>query len=400
MGVEFSEPGVCVLSISGLFRAYLALQGVNSLTRIRFEHTLYQHWGARSGYTQFILHLDPQRFRPLVHSASLSDVDLAWLRPIRPVLKALIRRGGIPWYNLSDLNAELLALVSCLAGRTDIVHFLDGERSALFLPRFLRLAHLSKIRTVITFHQPPQILREAVNADLLRWIDQVVLVSPSQLSFFRRYVPEDRLHVILHGVDVEFFRPSGSPRDTSSFRCVTVGHWLREWNVLRQIVDALPQIRFDVVTGLETGLGGLPNVHIHRDMGDGALADLYRTVDVLLLPLIDSTANNALLEGMASGLPVVTTDLPAVRTYLQDSGGLLIPNNSVEGFVAALQSLRQDLRLRHAMGGSARTRAEELAWPRLVPIYEALYTKALADAPVKPCRNPIWRTQMKDDRNF
>jgi len=370
-----------------LFSVCLALQDLSSFTRIRFEHTHHRHWSARSGYTQFVHHLDPRRFGTLLHSTSDGDGDLAWLRPAWPLLRALTRRGRMPWYHLSDLNAELLALASCLAGRTDIVHFLDGENSPQFLPRFVRVAHLSKIRTVVTFHQPPRLARELVNGDLLRWIDHVLLVSPTQLPFFLRYVAEDRLHVILHGVDVEFFRPPEVRRDTSYFRCVTVGYWLREWNVLRQIVSALPEMRFDVVTGAETGLSGLANVHVHRSIDDATLAELYRNVDALLLPLIDSTANNALLEGMASGLPVVATDLPAVRTYLPDDGGVLVPNNSVEGFVTALQSLRQDVPLRHAMGGRTRARAEELAWPRLVPEYEALYTRVLGGAPTRPSRS-------------
>jgi glycosyltransferase involved in cell wall biosynthesis len=158
----------------------------------------------------------------------------------------------------------------------------------------------------------------------------------------------------------------------------------------------LPDIRFDVVTGAETGLSGLSNVHIHRNVADAALAQLYRNADALLLPLIDSTANNALLEGMASGLPVVATDLTAIRAYLPCGGGLLVPDNSVDGFVTALQSLQQDRSLRYATGRLARARAEELAWPRLVPEYEALYTKALARAPVRPLRNRSGRTQIED----
>jgi glycosyltransferase involved in cell wall biosynthesis len=222
------------------------------------------------------------------------------------------------------------------------------------------------------------------------------LVSPSQVPFFLNYVPEDRIHVILHGVDTEFFRPPASRPDASSFRSVTVGHWLREWNVLRRIAGALPEMRFDVVTSFDTGLGGLPNVHIHRNIDDDTLAELYRGVDVLLLPLSDATANNALLEGMASGLPVVATDLPAVRAYLPDGGGVLVRNNSVESFVIALRSLRQDISLRRAMGGSARARAEELAWPRLVPEYEAVYTKALATRPVEPRPSSPSRTHVID----
>jgi glycosyltransferase involved in cell wall biosynthesis len=370
------------LSISDLFLAYSGLQDINSPIRIRFEHTRFPHWGARSGYVPFVRHLDPQRFRTLLHGASDSDADLSrWLAPISPLLKRLIRRGRMPWYKLSDLNAELLAFSSCLAGQTDIVHFLDGEHSAQFLPRLVRLARLSKIRTVVTFHQPPQVAHELLRGDLLRWFDQVVLVSPSQLPFFLSCVPEDRLHVILHGVDIEFFRPRGSRPERSGYRCITVGHWLREWSVLRKIAGILTDMTFDVVTDRETDLGGLANVRIHRGLDDVALAELYRTADVLLLPLIDSTANNGLLEGIASGLPVVVTDLPAVRAYLPDGCGFFVPNNAVDGFVAALQWLKWDISLRDAMGLRARARAEELAWPRLVAEYEAVYARVLARPP-------------------
>lgn len=352
----------------------LALHRINSVTRIRFEYTRYPHWSRRSGYTQFISHLDSQRFRTLLHGAWGGDVDSAWFRPASPLLKGLLRRGGMPWYKQSDLKAECFAFASCLAGRTDIVHFLDGEHSPLYLPRALRLVRFFKTRTVVTFHQPPSIARELVRGDLLRWVDHIVLVSPSQLPFFREYVPEDRLHVILHGVDIEFFCPRDSRRDTSVFRCVTVGHWLRDWNILGQIASALPEVRFDLVTGADTGLSRFGNVHTHRGIGDEALAELYRNTDVLLLPLTDSTANNALLEGMASGLPVVATDLPALRAYLPE-GGVLVPDNSVERFIEALQLLRHDIPARRAMGRRARARAEKLAWPRVVREYEELYAK-------------------------
>ena len=78
------------------------------------------------------------------------------------------------------------------------------------------------------------------------------------------------------------------------------------------------------MTGAETGLSGLTNVHIHRGIEDVALAEMYRNVGVLLLPLADSTANNALREGMASGLPVAAPDLPAVRAYVPDGGAMLV----------------------------------------------------------------------------
>ena len=147
--------------------------------RIRFEHTHYPHWGQRSGYVQFVRQLDPQRCHAAVHAASDSDADLAWwLAPFRPWLRRLIRRGGMPWYKLSDLSAEIEAFKGCLARRFDIVHFLDGEHSGQFLPRLIKATRLSAVRTIATFHQPPEVAREVVNGALLRWFDEIVLVSP------------------------------------------------------------------------------------------------------------------------------------------------------------------------------------------------------------------------------
>jgi hypothetical protein len=42
------------------------------------------------------------------------------------------------WYKLSDLAAELRALGRCGTGDAEVVHFLDGEHGAQFLPMLLR----------------------------------------------------------------------------------------------------------------------------------------------------------------------------------------------------------------------------------------------------------------------
>jgi glycosyltransferase involved in cell wall biosynthesis len=342
--------------------------------RIRFEHTRYPHWGQRSGYVQFVRQLDPQHFCADLHAASDSDADLArWLVPFRPYLRRLVRRGRMPWYKLSDLNAEIDAFKACLVGKVDIVHFLDGEHSGRFLPRLIRAARLSAVRTIATFHQPPDVARELVDGRLLRWLDGIVLVSPSQLPFFQQYVPEHRLHVILHGVDAEFFRPAATSNVTDRVRCITVGHWLRDWDVFRSVAQVMTGIAFDVVTDRGIDVEGMPNVVIHSGVSDTSLAELYRDADILFLPLVDSTANNSLLEGMASGLAVVATDLAAVRAYLPGNEGILVLENRIGGFIDAMRCLQKDVKLRHAMGQRARARAEELAWPRIVRQYEHLY---------------------------
>jgi glycosyltransferase involved in cell wall biosynthesis len=131
---------------------------------------------------------------------------------------------------------------------------------------------------------------------------------------------------------------------------------------------------FNVVTNRKIDFQGLPNVEAYSGVSDATLAQLYRSADILFLSLVHSTANNTLLEGIASGLPVVATDLEAVRAYLPNGEGILVVENQVDAFVDALRRLQQDVELRHDMGRRARARAEELAWRCSVRQYEMLYT--------------------------
>jgi glycosyltransferase involved in cell wall biosynthesis len=283
----------------------------------------------------------------------------------------------MPWYQLNDLKAELQAFSGCLLGRFDIVHFLDGEHSGQFLPRLVRLVRLSTVRTVASFHQPAEIACEVINGELLKWFDAIVLLSPSQLPFFRQYVPEHKLHVILHGVDTDFFQPPNKKLPLENIHCITVGHWLRDWRAFRDVASQLTEVTFDVVATVTKEIPELPNVCVHSGVNDETLATLYKSADILFLPLIESTANNALLEGIACGLPAVVTDSEAVRAYLPNDEGILVVNNSIDAFVDALRRLGRDFELRRRMGARARRRAEELAWRQLVHHYDELYVQIM-----------------------
>jgi glycosyltransferase involved in cell wall biosynthesis len=345
--------------------------------QIRFEHTLYPHWGGHSGYTQFIPRLDGARFRSTVHASSDSDADLPrWLGPFKPQLKRFVGRSGMSWYKTSDLHAEVIAIAAGMMGRFDVVHFLDGEHSGRFLPSFLKRAGKARVKTIATFHQPPEIAKDLLHVDSLRWLDRVVLVSPSQIPFFREHVPEDRLSVILHGVDTTFFHPAHHPALSERLRCITVGRWLRDWKTFAEVARTMPDVSFDVVGDPGGPAHELPNVRLYNRLDDKALAGLYHKADVVFLPLLQSTANNAMLEGMASGLAVVASDLEAVRAYIPREEAILC--ESASQFGRALRALQDDPSLLQTMKHKARTRAEALSWSRLIGAYEELYSKSVA----------------------
>jgi glycosyltransferase involved in cell wall biosynthesis len=351
-------------------------------------YTRYPHWGAHSGMTQVVRHLDPSRVLARLDAASDTHDDL-WMphAGLRERLRVEVGRRGMAWYKLSDLAAELRAARACALGRTDVVHFLDAEHSGQYLPALLRRVRLGGARTVATFHQPPELLDGLVNPRLVANLDRVTVVSPTQVEWFRRAVPDDRIDVVRHGIDTEFFSPAARRTDDEArpFRCITVGHWLRDWDAVRAVAGRLAgeRIEFHVVTGTDTGLEHLPNVVRHRGVSDERLRDLYREADALFLPLTQSTANNALLEGIACGLPVVSTALESVRAYLAGDEGVLVDGNDPAALADAVVALRDDPARRRAMGERARAQAETLAWPAVARLLERVYAEARR-APATP----------------
>ena len=359
--------------------------------RARLVYTHYPHMGAHAGMRQLARALDPAAVAVRARRVQDGDDDFPLRHPaVRARLGRLVRRGGMAWYKLSDLAAELRELPTCLAGAVDVVHFLDGEHGAQFLPAALRLARrapvgrLRRARTVATFHQPPELLDDLLDRAVVARLDAVTVVAPTQAAWFRALLPADRVEVLLHGVDDAFFRPAArrdGDDDGRPLRCITVGHWLRDWSAVRRVAERLPDVAFDVVTGRPTGLEALGNVTHHHGVTDERLRELYQRADVLFLPLTASTANNTLLEGMACGLPVVSTDLDAVRAYVGDGAGVLVRDNDADALAGALVVRRDDPARRLAEGRRARARAEALSWRASAPAYERLYRRILAAAP-------------------
>ena len=350
--------------------------------RVRVVHTRYAHWGAHSGAHQFIGHVDRARCAVSVQTVTDGDDDL-WLprEAWRSRLRRAIRRGGMAWYKLSDLAAELRAGRDVLARRVDVVHFLDGEHSAQYLPLLARRSRLLGCRTVATYHQPPELLGDLVRPDVLRALDRIVVVSPTQVEYFTRFVPRERVAVVLHGIDTTFFRPRATPRQPGPFRCITAGHWRRDWAAIRCVARELRDVEFHVVTAQPTGLHDMTNVRTHRHVDDATLLSLYQQADVLLLPLTEATANNALLEGIACGLPVVSTSLPALDAYLPRGEAILVEDNAPEQIIGAIRRLEADARLRGDMAILARMRAQQLSWPGVARQYEKLYASRESAAP-------------------
>jgi glycosyltransferase involved in cell wall biosynthesis len=123
---------------------------------------------------------------------------------------------------------------------------------------------------------------------------------------------------------------------------------------------------------------------VYRD----TLPDLYRAADIFCLPAVhDPKGNvdglpNVILEGMASGLPVVATSISGIPLAVEEGvTGRLVPEGEPDLLVDALLSLLSDPAAADTMGRSGRARAvADLSWDTVASRYREAYRLAINSA--------------------
>lgn len=298
------------------------------------------------------------------------------------------------WYSVHDHRTECRIQTEVAKGTFDLVHFLDGEHGYFYSRHLSKNGHC---RLVATYHQPEAVLqrhRLLGSARQLEGLDRAVILCESQRSFFSEFLPNQNIVCIPHGVDTGHYAPARIAKDAPcSLHCLTVGFWLRDLQMIADTASALADcedIRFTMVglgAGLENGsvdsklyrsVQNLPNVDLLDRISDGELLSLYRKADLLFLPLLDCTANNVLLEGIACGLPVLTSDIPGTRFYLTEECACFCPPGDADNFIRKIQGLKIDRERRMDMSKQARNLAESrYGWPRIIEQYTELYRSLL-----------------------
>jgi glycosyltransferase involved in cell wall biosynthesis len=309
---------------------------------------------------------------------------------VRPVRNPWNRLLGKTWSMLCGLPARDQTLTAAelrfrfLLGRGHAVgHILNLEDHLPLLHQWKKTPR----PLIATIHFPVGHW-EGDAKESLRRLSSAIVLSKAGLEFYEQLIGRGRVHFVHHGVDTDFFSPPVSRPEDAPERILFTGQFYRDFSLLRGVVEGLvsrrPQLRFDFVVAPHAlrfedlrMLKQRPEIQWHHGISDVALSNLCRESALLLLPMQASGANNAVVEALASGLPVVTNDVGGIRDY---GGGTLFPlapDRSVEGMIALVERYLDSPVLREETGRAARRFAvETLAWPvvarRHLEIYRAL----------------------------
>jgi glycosyltransferase involved in cell wall biosynthesis len=307
----------------------------------------YPQMSEQSGLAPFFKELIKQGVRII----NVSDFELPELRRVADFLrKVRIRPALLPRSNFSPHNrwihqyaaTEMLELLS--REQETIVLLSDVENQ--FTDLLAKAPASLKSRIAGICHQHPAWYKlNGLDIVAFKGLRCLFVFSEDQKVFFDA-VLDIPIIKINHGVDLDFFKPNQQIRRLN--KVLFVGSWQRDFELLGKIVlNKQPwneDVNYSLVIPLKSRtpemykLAAQDNVNLYHDLTSIELRNLYYESTCVVLPLITATANNTLVEAMATSTPTLVNYSMETRFYSENIWEGVIPvEPSSESFIMELE---------------------------------------------------------------
>ena len=214
--------------------------------------------------------------------------------------------------------------------------------------------------------------------------DRVITVSGYTCQSYKKDYPESRSRItpIYNWIDADVFKPKRNDRSSKPrFVLLFVGN-----NDTRKGFDLLPGILARLDDGFElwyTAGGRHKEQEIQDErtkclgrLSDAALVETYNQADALLFPSRFEGFGYSVLEAMACGLPVITTNSSSLTELVEHKiTGLLCDVNDVSAYADACNTLRDSPGLCKTLALAAHDFAiDRFSEKNIINKYIALYS--------------------------
>ena len=204
-----------------------------------------------------------------------------------------------------------------------------------------------------------------------------------------KFMPSAKIDVIPNGVDTEGFSTLKNASESETIRLVTVGRLsvTKRVEILIDAIDILNKqgckIFFKIVGGGQL-LQKLKQMVTEKNLDSivvftgridpEEMPQIYQQNDIFISASKMEGMSNAMLEAMASGLPVITTRCEGAEELIADNG-LIIENANSQEIAKAVKKLIDAPQLRNQMSLAAVKRAEKFTWGRIAEQYLKIYER-------------------------
>ena len=332
--------------------------------------------------------------RQLAELLQGEGASVEWARtnsPYRPQFVA-------GWWGARALFRLVPYLVALwrLAGRVDLFHVManSGWSWHLYAAPAIWAARLRRVPVIVNYRGGEAAQFLAKSQSLVRWSMRRAncVVVPS--GFLERVFANHGItaQVVPNVVNLDLFHPNEAPRARAAHIVVARNLELLYDNesalrAFKRVLDRIPAATLTIagrgaeesrLRSLAQELGLTEKVRFTGAIDREAMARLYRDADVSLNPSRADNMPNSLLESMASGVPVVSTNVGGVPFMVQHGvTALLVDAGDVPAMADAIVQLLEDPALWQRFSQAGLDQVRRYTWPQVAPQLEAIYCRAM-----------------------
>ncbi len=227
----------------------------------------------------------------------------------------------------------------------------------------------------------------------------IVLNREASLFLQMKYnLPPDRVWFIPNGVGPEFFHVRSYSGEIAT-KLLFVGTWIDHKGIyylakaFEKVLRVIPETRLTIAGCLEPeekvrrcfAPAAQTALEVRPFVARGEVSSLYAEHEIFVLPSLMEGMPLVLLEAMASGMAVVTTESSGMTDLVEDShDGLFVIPGDTESLSAAIVRLCRDPELRLRLGSAAQEKMKRYTWTRSARRHEMVFNRALGIPPGMP----------------
>ena len=225
------------------------------------------------------------------------------------------------------------------------------------------------------------------------WSNASRIVAPSQglrdLAF--KFMPGLDIRVIPHGVDTGVFHPAEKHSTFSQLRILSVCRLIsrKRIDMLIRAVARLKELGFNIklsIAGegnikgqlqeLANKLSVCDSIFFLGGVTSDRMPQLYRDNDIFLMSSVSEGMSIAMLEAMASGLPIITTRCEGVEELVINNG-IIVEQPDPQDFATAIKYLVQNPQVYRTMSSASIERSFLFTWSSFARRYFEYYREML-----------------------
>ena len=227
------------------------------------------------------------------------------------------------------------------------------------------------------------------------WKDAAQVIANSQglKELALKSNPKQEIGVIYNGIETERFKPRVELKDDDKFVITPGASRLTSRKGLGYLIEAVrklskkyPQVKLEIMgdgeeekmrlEGIMKKLNLKNEINFLGRIPREETSPYYQRADVFVLPSLNEGMSNAMLEALATGLPILATNTGGSKELIEEGeNGYIIKKKNPQDIADKLEKLIKDPELRKKMGEASRKKALEMSWEKVAKKYYQVYEK-------------------------